>query len=130
MFLIHKPNFTGDQIVDQVQEEIAKLQNTPMDAKEFQRVKTLVRAGIINSMQGSLSRAKALAQYTVVDGNPELINTELDRHAGCDAGPDPGGGKEVPDARQAFGARDRTGSSPQGGQVNVPKTFLAPSRWL
>jgi zinc protease len=79
MFLIHKPNFTGDQIVAQVQEEIAKLQNTPLDAKELQRVKTLIRANIISSMQGSLSRATALAQYTLADGNPELINTELDR---------------------------------------------------
>jgi zinc protease len=79
MFLIHKPNFTGDQIVQQVQDEIAKLQTTPVDAKELQRVKTLVRAGIIVNLQGSLSRAKALAQYTLADGNPELINTELDR---------------------------------------------------
>ena len=79
MFLIYKPNFTGDQIVDQVQEEIARLQNTPVDAPEFQRVKTLVRAGYINSMQGSLNRAKALAQYTLADGNPQLINSELDR---------------------------------------------------
>lgn len=79
MFLIYKPNFTGDQIVDQVQEEIARLQNTPVDAQEFQRVKTLVRAGYINNMQGSLNRAKALAQYTLADGNPQLINSELDR---------------------------------------------------
>src|SRR5271157_5568727 len=33
MFLIHKPNFTGGQIVAQVQDEIAKLQNTPLDAR-------------------------------------------------------------------------------------------------
>jgi predicted Zn-dependent peptidase len=79
MFLVHKPNFTGDQIVEQAQAEIAKLQDTPVDAKELQRVKTLVRAGIIGSLQGSLNRAKALAQYTIADGNPELINTELDR---------------------------------------------------
>lgn len=79
MFLIHKPNFTGEQIVQQVQDEIGKLQTTPVDAKELQRVKTLMRASVIGSMQSSLSRAKALAQYTIADGNPELINTELDR---------------------------------------------------
>jgi zinc protease len=79
MFLIYKPNFTGDQIVDQVQEEIARLQNTPVDAREMQRVKTLVRAGYINNIQGSLNRAKALAQYTLADGSPQLINSELDR---------------------------------------------------
>jgi predicted Zn-dependent peptidase len=79
MFLLHKPNFTGDQIVDQVQQEIAKLQDKLVDPKEFQRVKTLIRAGYIGNLQGSLSRAKALAQATITDGNPELINTELDR---------------------------------------------------
>jgi zinc protease len=82
MFLLHKPNFTGDQIVDQVQQEIAKLQDKLVDPKEFQRVKTLIRAGYIGNLQGSLSRAKALAQATIADGNPELINTELDRLLG------------------------------------------------
>jgi zinc protease len=82
MFLLHKPNFTGDQIVDQVQQEIAKLQDKLLDPKEFQRVKTLIRAGYIGNLQGSLSRAKALAQATIADGNPELINTELDRLLG------------------------------------------------
>jgi len=79
MFVIHKPNFTGDQIVDQVQEEIAKLQNAPVSAKELQRVKTLVRAGYLGNLQGSLNRAKALAQFELADGHPELVNSELDR---------------------------------------------------
>ncbi len=78
MFILYNPSFTAKQLVDQVQEEIAKLQNTPVDAKEFERVKTQLRAGVIKDMQSSMSRAKALAQYTIADGNPDLINTELD----------------------------------------------------
>jgi predicted Zn-dependent peptidase len=78
MFLLYKPNFTGKQIVDQVQEELAKLQNQPLDAKELERVKTQVRALTIRGLQGSISRAQTLAQYAITDGNPELINTELD----------------------------------------------------
>ena len=78
MFLLHNPNFTGDQIVAQVQEEIAKLQDTPLEASELERVKTQVRALRIQDLQSSLSRAKALAQYEIADGNPALINTELD----------------------------------------------------
>ena len=62
----------------QVQEELAKLQNAPVDAKEFERVKTQLRANRVQSMQGSLSRARMLAQYEVTDGKAELINTELD----------------------------------------------------
>ncbi len=78
LFLLHNPNFTAKQIVDQVQEEIARLQNEPVDAKELERVKTQIRAITIKSMQGSLSRAQALAQYAIADGDPSLINTELD----------------------------------------------------
>ncbi len=77
-FIMHNPNFTSQQVVDQVQEEIARLQTTPVDAKELERVKTMIRADAIKSLQGSLSRARMLAQYAVTDGNPELINTELD----------------------------------------------------
>ncbi|SPE27482.1 M16 family peptidase [Candidatus Sulfopaludibacter sp. SbA3] len=79
MFIVHKPNFTGEQIVGQVQDEIAKLQNQPVDEKELERVKTQVRAGAIKEMQSSQNRALALAQFELAEGNAELINTELDR---------------------------------------------------
>jgi zinc protease len=78
MFILHNPNFTAKQIVDQVQEEIAKLQNAPLDAKELERVKTLVRANAMKEIQSSLSRARILAQYAIADGDPSLINTELE----------------------------------------------------
>jgi predicted Zn-dependent peptidase len=78
MFLIYNPSFKSAQIVDQVQAEIAKLQSAPVDSKEFERVKTQLRANRVQSMQSSLSRATMLAQYEVFDGKAELINTELD----------------------------------------------------
>jgi zinc protease len=78
LFLLHKPNFTAEQIVSQVQDEIAKLQNQPIDSKELERIKTQLRASRIRELQTSLTRAKALAQYALADGKPELINTELD----------------------------------------------------
>jgi predicted Zn-dependent peptidase len=79
MFLLYKPNFTADQIVSQVQDEIAKLQNAPIDPKELERVKTAFRADAIKSLQGSLSRAQALAQYQLADGDAAIINTEMDQ---------------------------------------------------
>jgi zinc protease len=77
-YIQYKPNFTADQIVDQVQGEIAKLQNAPIDAKELDRIKTQLRANRVRGLQGSLERAKTIAQYAVDDGNPALINTEMD----------------------------------------------------
>jgi predicted Zn-dependent peptidase len=78
IFILHNPSFKASQIVDQVQDEIAKLQNAPLAPAELERIKTQLRATRLKELQSSLSRAKALAQYTVADGNPELINNELD----------------------------------------------------
>jgi zinc protease len=78
IFVMHNPSFKAAQIVDQVQEEIAKLQNAPVDARELDRVKTQVRASRTQSLQSSLSRAQMLAQYELFDGKAELVNSELD----------------------------------------------------
>jgi predicted Zn-dependent peptidase len=78
IFVLYKPNFTGTQIVDQIQDEISKLQNAPLEAKDLDRVKALIRSTVVSGLQSSLTRAQTLAQYEIADGNPSLINTELD----------------------------------------------------
>jgi predicted Zn-dependent peptidase len=78
IFLLYNPKFKAAEMVSQVQEEIAQLQDKPVEAKELERVKTQLRASRLKDLQSSLSRARALAQYTVTDNNPQLINTELD----------------------------------------------------
>lgn len=79
LFLLYNPSFTAQQIVEQVQDEIAKLQAAPLDARDFERVKTQIRAMRIKQLESSLSRARELGQYEIADGNPELINTVMDR---------------------------------------------------
>ncbi len=79
MFLLFKPNFTPRQIVDQAQEEIAKIQNEGVDMKEMERARTLMRSERITSLQSSLRRAQLLGQYEILDGKPELINTDLEK---------------------------------------------------
>ena len=76
-FMLHKPNFTGKQIVDQVQEEIAKVQKAGVPNEELERVRTTIRAAGIGQLQSALGRARLLAQYEVFDGDPGLINTEM-----------------------------------------------------
>ena len=78
IFMLHNPMFKSQQVVDQLQEEITKLQTTLVDAKELERVKAQVRAGRVRDVQGSLSRARALGQHATFDGDPSVINTELD----------------------------------------------------
>ncbi len=79
IFLLYNPRFTADQMVSQVQDEIAKLQNEPVDAKELERVKTTLRAGRLKELQSTMNRARAIGQYAITDGDPGLINTELDK---------------------------------------------------
>jgi zinc protease len=79
IFMLHNPNFTGKQIVDQVQDEIARIQKEGVPADELERVRSFVRSSSIVQMQSALGRARLLGQYEVFDGNPGLINSELEK---------------------------------------------------
>jgi zinc protease len=78
MNLLHNPKFTGKDIVNQVQDEIAKIQKDGVDSKELERVRTFLRAARIKDLQSTSTRATLLAQYEMFDGKPELITSELD----------------------------------------------------
>ncbi|HOK44445.1 MAG TPA: pitrilysin family protein [Bryobacteraceae bacterium] len=77
MYLLYNPAFTGEQIVAQVEEEIAKIINEGVDAKELERARTFLRATRFQQLQSSHARAALLGRYELLDGKPELINTEL-----------------------------------------------------
>jgi zinc protease len=78
MEVMYNPKFTGKEIVDQVQGEIAKIQNDGVGAKELERARTFLRVQRIKELQSSLTRARLLAQYEMFDGAPGLITSELD----------------------------------------------------
>ena len=78
MFLLHKPNYTGAQIVSQVEEEIAKIQSEGVPAKEMDRVRAFFRSARITQLQNVLNRAQLLGQYMTFDGEPDWINKEMD----------------------------------------------------
>jgi len=80
MMLLHKPDFKGTEVAAQVQEEIERVQKEGLDAKELERIKTLLRSSRINEIQSSYRRAALLGQYEILDGNPGWINTELSRY--------------------------------------------------
>jgi zinc protease len=78
MDLLYNPKFSGKEIVDQVQEEIAKVQKDGVDPKELDRARTFFRASRMKELQSALTRATLLAQYEMFDNNPALITSELD----------------------------------------------------
>jgi predicted Zn-dependent peptidase len=74
---IHNPAFTARQVVDQFEAELARLEKTPVDARELERARATLVAGRIRDLQSTLTRATLLAQYELFDGDPGLINKEL-----------------------------------------------------
>jgi zinc protease len=79
MFLVHKPNFTGKELTQQVQEVIDRIAEDGVPESELRRAQTFLRAARINELQSAMNRAQKLGKYEVLDGDASLINSELDR---------------------------------------------------
>jgi predicted Zn-dependent peptidase len=121
IFLLYKSNFTGDQIVQQVQEEITKIQNDGVDMTELERARTLLRSERITALQSSHQRAKTLGVYEVLDGKPEYINTELDRFLAVTPAQIQAAAKQylTPERRSVL--QIATGGAPQAGSPAASK---------
>ncbi|MBV9158792.1 MAG: insulinase family protein [Acidobacteriaceae bacterium] len=79
-FLVYKPNFQSNQIVDQYQDEVARIQKEGVTAEELHRAQTLLLSSKLNQLQTSLGRATLLANFEVLDGAPEEINSLLGKY--------------------------------------------------
>jgi zinc protease len=62
-----------------IYEEVARLQKEPIADWELQKAKNSARRNFINGLQSSLARANSIGQYAVYYGDPNLINTRLDK---------------------------------------------------
>jgi predicted Zn-dependent peptidase len=80
-FLIYHPSFQANQIVDQYQDEIAKIQKEGVTAAELRRSVTLLLSAKLNELQTSLGRARLLAGFELLDGKPQMVNTLLDHYS-------------------------------------------------
>lgn len=77
-FLLHKPAFSGAQVGDQVQEEIDRVVTGGVSPRELDRARAFLRSSRVRQLQSSRSRAAALGQYELLDGDPGYINTEIE----------------------------------------------------
>jgi zinc protease len=80
-FLLYNPSFQANQIVDQYQEEIGRIQKEGITDTEIRRAVTLLLTAKLNELQTCLGRAQLLAGFELLDGKPEIINTLLGRYA-------------------------------------------------
>jgi zinc protease len=81
VFLIYNPSFQSGQIVDQFQQEVAKIQKDGISEEEIARARTLLLAAKLNDLQTSFGRARRLSALEILDGKPQEINTELAHYA-------------------------------------------------
>ncbi len=76
-FLLYKPTYKPEEIVDQLQAEIDRVAKDGVDDAELQRVKAMLRFQKITGLQSSLERAKLLGQYELLDGQPEMVDRDF-----------------------------------------------------
>jgi len=76
-FVLYKPNYKPQQIVDQIQEEIDRIAKDGVDEMELARVKAVLRFQKVTGLQSSLARARLLGQYELLDGKPEMVDQDF-----------------------------------------------------
>ncbi len=86
-FVVFKPDRSFESIEQSVYAEIDAVQQRGVQARELQRAKNQLRAerfrgvwGGLYGLQTPLGRAIELAYHTLFDGDPALINSELQRY--------------------------------------------------
>jgi zinc protease len=111
VFSINKQDAKPEDVQAIIEEEFERVKTEGVSADELRKVKNQYRLaqfsgdsddGEYASLQTALGRATALAEYTMFDGDPSLINTELERYLAVT----PEQVKEV--ARKYFGTTNRT----------------------
>src|SRR6185503_691533 len=89
IFSIHKPDVKSDVLQAIIESELDRVKSDGVTVEELAKVKNQLRLGRFlgggaegeyASLQTALGRALALAEFALFDGDPSLVNTELDRY--------------------------------------------------
>lgn len=88
VFVIHKPELKGETVQAIIEAEIDRVKRDGITAAELAKAKNQLRLGrFVNSAEGeqmtlqtALGRAQALAEFALFDGDPALVNSELDHY--------------------------------------------------
>jgi len=88
VFTIHKPDIRSEVVRAIVENEIERIKTEGVTTDELIKVKNQYRLdrfqsgseGEYSSLQTALGRALALGEFAMFDGDPSLINVEIDRY--------------------------------------------------
>ena len=75
---IPKPEMDLSQIREVIMEEVRDISENGVSAAEMEKLQNQLLNDTIRVRQSSMARAQNIAEFALYDGNPELINSELD----------------------------------------------------
>ncbi len=78
IFAIPKPGKDLSKIRETIANEIKDIATNGPTAEEMQKLHNNLINDAVRSRQSSMSRAQSIAEYALYDGDPTLINSELD----------------------------------------------------
>ncbi len=78
IYVIPKPGVDVSKIRDIIMGEVKDMATSGPTAVEIQKLHNQLINSAVRSRQSSLSRAQQLAEFALYDGDPTLINSELD----------------------------------------------------
>ncbi|HEY0406981.1 MAG TPA: insulinase family protein [Pyrinomonadaceae bacterium] len=80
VFAIPKPGKDEAQIRQAIMAEIKKLATDGPTPEEMEKLKNNLINDAVRARQSSLFRAQRLAEFALYDGDPNLLNTEMERY--------------------------------------------------
>ena len=80
IFALPKPGTEVTAIRDQIFEEIAQLATTGPTPAEMEKLRNSLCNDAVRGRQATMYRAQRLAEYLLYDGDPHLIDNELDQY--------------------------------------------------
>jgi len=78
IFAIPKPGKDLSKIRETIMNEIKDMSTNGPTAEEMQKLHNGLLNDFVRSRQSSLSRAQSIAEFALYDGDPTLVNSELD----------------------------------------------------
>ena len=80
LFAIPKPGRTTEEIRRTVREEIRRLAAEGPTPAEMEKLRNGLLNDFVRGCQSTMFRAQRLAEYALYDGDPALVNSELERY--------------------------------------------------
>jgi predicted Zn-dependent peptidase len=80
IFAIPKPGHTTSAIRATITEEVERFANEGPTSEEMEKLRNTLLNDAVRSRQSTLYRAQRLAEYSLYDGDPSLVNNEIERY--------------------------------------------------